>query len=235
MTTQPKIGEILSKSWEIFTLRFKSILIITLIIYIPIDIVLELVPADESAEGIMTYFRAMQLLEGLFGILATIAIAFLVKAALDKKELTWQESFKLAINKWLPTIGTNIIAGILLVGLFLLLIVPGIIFSVYWYFIIYVVIFSKKWGFDAMKYSKEIVQNRWWLTLGYAIAFGLLAVLVGAFASFPLYFMPENMALYVIGDLIIDIAISFFSVLGAVWYFAWEESKIKLPAKSKSN
>lgn len=231
MTIQPKLGEILSQSWEIFTAKFQSILIITLIIYIPLNFILELIPTDDTMEGIMMYMRAMQLLEGIIGILATIAIAFLVKGALDKREITWQESFKLAVDKWLKVLGTNIIAGILLVGLFILLIVPGVIFSIYWVFILYVVVFTDKWGFEAMKESKQLVQNRWWKTFGYAILFGILTILVGAIAAFPLYFLPENIFFYVAGDLVIDIALSFFSVLTAIWYFAWDKTKISIPAK----
>ncbi len=225
------MGDIISKSWEMFTKNFQKILIITLIIYIPLNIILELTPADDSFEGIMMYMRAMQLLEGIFGILATIAIAFLVKASLDNKEITWQESFKLAVNKWLKALGTNLIAGILLVGLFILLIVPGVIFSIYWIFILYVVLFTDKWGFEAMKESKQLVQNRWWKTFGYSIVFGILTILVGAIAATPLYFMPENIFFYVAGDLVIDVAISFFSVLSVIWYFAWDASKIKAPDK----
>ncbi|MBD3281377.1 hypothetical protein GF391_01385 [Candidatus Uhrbacteria bacterium] len=234
MTIQPKLDEILTRSWEIFTRKFKTILIITLIIYIPLNFVLESLPADDTAEGMMMYFRAMQLLEGLFGILAAIAIAFITKSALENKAISWQESLKLAINKWLKAIGTNLLAGILLLGLFILLIIPGIIFSIYWYFILYVVIFTDKWGLEALKASKELVQNRWWKTFGYAILFGALALIVGAIASLPIYFMADNIFLYVAGDLIIDIAIAFFSVLSVVWYFAWESSKIKSPNKSES-
>ena len=176
-------------------------------------------------------FHAMLLLEGFFGILATIAIAFIANSALKNKDITWQESLKLAINKWLKAIGTNLLAGILLFGLFILLIIPGIIFSIYWHFILYVVIFTDKWGLEALKYSKELVQNRWWKTFGYALLFGGLALIVGAIASMPIYFMADNIFLYVAGDLIIDIAIAFFSVLSVVWYFAWDSSKIKSPAK----
>jgi hypothetical protein len=232
MPTQPKLGNILSKSWEIFTANIKPILIITLVIYIPINTVLELIPTDNTGVGITAYFQAMQLLEGFFGILATIAIAFLTKAALEKKDISWKESLKLAINKWLKVIGTNLLAGILLVGLFFLLIVPGIIFSIYWYFILYVVIFSDKWGFTAMAYSKDLVQNRWWPTLGYAVLFGFMALLAGAVASLPMLFVPEHVVFYILGDLVIDISIAFFSVLGAVWYLAWDASKIKSSIKA---
>ncbi|MDF1497106.1 MAG: hypothetical protein P1P90_03520 [Patescibacteria group bacterium] len=235
MYIEPTIKNILSQSWEIFQSNIKAIIIITLIIYIPLNIVLEVLPTDDSMEGIMMYFRAMQLLEGLFGILATIAIALLTKAVIENKPISWQESLKLAINKWPLVIGTNLIAGILLVGLFLLLIVPGIIYSFYWYFIIYIVIFSDKWGMQAMKYSKEVVQNRWWKTLGFAILFGIITLIVAAAAGIPLIFLPDSLPFLVFGDLIIDIVVSFFSVLGAVFYLAWDSSKIETPAKSIAN
>ncbi len=235
MYIEPTIKNILTQSWEIFQANIKAIIIITLIIYIPLNLLLEVLPIDESGEGIMMYFRAIQLLEGLFGILATIAIALLTKSAIEHKSISWQESLKLAINKWPRVIGTNLISGILLIGLFILLIVPGIMYSMYWYFIIYIVIFSDKWGMQAMTYSKEVVQNRWWKTFGYAIVFGLISLIVAAIASFPLVFLPESLPFLVFGDLIIDITVSFFSVLGAVFYLAWDSTKIETPAKQKTS
>jgi hypothetical protein len=44
----------------------------------------------------------------------------------------------------------------------LLLIVPGIIFSIYWIFALYVSIFRDINGTDALKYSKKLVEGKWW-------------------------------------------------------------------------
>jgi hypothetical protein len=141
--------------------------------------------------------------------------------------LLWQEALKTAINKWLQVLGTNILAGILLIPLFLLLIVPGIIFAVYLFFITYVVIFSNRWGISALYESKELVQNRWWKTFGFAVVFGILGLIIWIFVAIPSGFLPEGIIYSVIGNVPMDMVTAFTTVLGTIFYLAWDSSKIK--------
>jgi hypothetical protein len=98
----------------------------------------------------------------------------------------------------------------------------------------YIAIFSNNWGLAALKQSKELVRNRWWKTFGFTLLFTVAVFFVGIIAGIPFVYLPENFALYVLGDLFIDTAISFFSVLGAVFYFAWDSTKVITPVASES-
>ena len=77
---QYKIGQILSEGWMLYSQNFRVILPVILIVYIPINILLSLIPVDNLIEtqgfkGFRIYMRIIQLSEFLMGTIATIAIA----------------------------------------------------------------------------------------------------------------------------------------------------------------
>lgn len=179
----------------------------------------------------------------MFGILATIAIALVIKSSIEHKHISWIESLKLATNKWPKVIATVLLAGLLTMLLFLLLIVPGIIFMIYWQFIIYVVIFSDKWGSEALDYSKTIVKKRWWKTFGFALviflASMLWAVIIGSiggfFAGFFSVIIPKaEFIVLLVGKSIWAVTYAFFSVLPVIWYLSWDSSKDTTSIKSNA-
>lgn len=222
---QFSIGKILSESWKRFTENFQLILIITLIVYIPINIILSFIPIGESLENFGTYIRVIQILEGSIGIIATMAIAYAIKNKIDGKSISIGEAFRKSLSRWGAAIGTNIILGIFLLGLTLLLIVPGIIFYVYWIFVTFVIILNDKSGNDALDYSKQIVKGRWWTVAGYSIVFGILGFIVGIIGGIPYWFLPENFLISIASNTIIDILMSFFTVVSTIFFINFDSTK----------
>ena len=85
-------------------------------------------------------------------------------------------------------LGGSILFMVLIGLLFLLLIVPGIIFSVYWILTMFVWFNEPKLGFmNSLKKSRELVKGRWWRTLGYGILLMLILAVVGALFSWIIY------------------------------------------------
>lgn len=222
---QLSITEIMSRAWKIFKENFKTIATIVLIIYIPINIILFYVPVEDTLEGMRSYFRVIQLFESLIGIIATIAIALVVKSKMEGNVLGVKEALKQSLSKWGVVVGTNILLGIFLVGLTLLLIVPGIIYFIFWLFVTYTVVFNNKSGKAAMNYSKEIVSGRWGIVFGYFFVFGLFGLLLGIIVAIPSLFLPTNLIISVISDTSTDIIASFFSVVWVIFYLNFEATK----------
>lgn len=90
-----------------------------------------------------------------------------------------QESFK----KVLPTVGTNIIQTIFLIGLFILLIVPGVIFAVFRSFSFMIVADQRVYFVDALRESKRMVKGRRRRTLGHFILIAILLIVIDAAVS----------------------------------------------------
>ncbi len=232
------IGQILSESWKKFIQKFQLILLVTLAIYIPINIILFFVPFDALLEqmggiqGFRIYMKIIQILEGLIGIIATMAIAYIVKQKIDGKTINFKEALKKSLSRWPAAIGTNIILGIFLLGLTLLLIVPGVIYYVYWIFVIYVVILHDKSGKNALDYSKSIVRGRWWKVLGYSLIFGILTLIaslsIGFVEGIILGFLPENFVISIFEillDSFTDFLLAYFTVVSVIFFINFDSTK----------
>ncbi len=222
---QFSIGKILSESWKRFTENLRLILIIALIVYLPINIILSFVTLEETVWNF--YALVIQLLKGLIGIIATMAIAYAIKSKIDKKSISIGEALRKSLSKWGAAIGTNIILGIFLLGLTLLLIVPGIIYSVYWIFVTFVVILNDKSGKDALDYSKKIVKGRWLTVAGYSIVFGVLGFLLAFVGGIFFWFLPEHFLTSIATDTLIDLLVSFFTVVLTIFFINFDSTKNK--------
>src|SRR3989338_5030802 len=65
------------------------------------------------------------------------------------------------------------VLGFFVSGLLFLLVIPGIIFSIYWSFSYFVLIGTNKGVIGSLKESREIIKGNWWKVFGYLICFAL--------------------------------------------------------------
>ena len=72
------------------------------------------------------------------------------------------EELKTNVSLILPAALVSILTGLAVFGGFLLLIVPGIIFAMWFAFSLYALLLDDKHGTEALKYSKQLVNGRWW-------------------------------------------------------------------------
>lgn len=219
-TTEFKLGDILSEGWTIFTGRFRTILAIILIVYIPINIVLSLVALPEEAglEEIRQSFQFGQLLYFGFGILATMAVAFVVERSLVGENIGFREALKKAVARWGSMIWANIIAGLIIFGLTLLLIVPGIVWFVYYTFVECAVVLRGKGGKTALDYSKSLVKGNWWRVFGISLLFTILSFLTYIVVDIPFWFLPQNALTIVVSTTIGDIVSTIFLVAMVIFF-----------------
>lgn len=122
---------------------------------------------------------------GLWGIamilvylLVHVTLTLKIFATIEEKNEPLTDTLAHAWRKLWPYIWTSILQTICLLWLFLLLIIPGLIFAVYRYFTLYVVLYHHKSGMSALQESKAIVQGRWRKTLGYMLLIWLIAALI---------------------------------------------------------
>jgi hypothetical protein len=236
------LGDLLSLAWKLFSDNFKAILIITIIVYVPLNLISALFPVPApsgttpnelarawldivtSAAFILTTIITM-----LASVLVPLAIALLTRKYLDGQTLDYQAALKQAIPRWLPGIGTTGLMSLLLLGLSLFLIIPGVIFAIYWAFAIYVVMLNNKSGMAALNYSRQVVRGRWWRTLGYFIVFGLISGMASWVINIPLAAYLSNPVVNFISSLLANIIFSFITV-ATVLLFLNLESNRPVPA-----
>lgn len=117
----------------------------------------------------------------VFFILSSIAH---IKIALseEKEAIPFEKALKFAKENFWSYLGLAIVMNILLVLLFLLLIIPGIIFLVYWVLAPYILLNEKKTLSESLQESKKRVKDKWWpvflhLLGGYLIIIGATGIL----------------------------------------------------------
>ena len=112
-------------------------------------------------------------LDRLFGCVAVVAAVLASGHVLAGLPVSPRHAFRGAVSRWWPMLWTGLLAGLVLLGLTLLLIVPGIIWGVYYAFLVPVVAFGLS-GTEALAESKRLVKGNWWRTLGCVLVIGLV-------------------------------------------------------------
>jgi hypothetical protein len=122
-------------------------------------------------------------------IQAYIAVILFIKDGYqgDPKKL-----FKEARSSVGPYLWLEILTTILVLLWFLLLIIPAIIFSVFYSFALFAFFFEGKRGMAAIRRSKELVKGYWWPVFWRTLVIGLIFWIFGMIISLPLVFLPED-------------------------------------------
>lgn len=239
-TERYDLGRIIVSGWKQYIRHFRGILPIFLIVYIPINICLSFVPVDDlvvnhGLRGFRLYMNLIRLTEFFIGVLATMSLAKLIESSIAGDSITWQAAIRHALGCWWSTIGTGLLSVLIIAGMFLLLIVPGIIWLLYYSFYVYVVALRGLSGKQALDYSKGIVKGQWWRVFGYLLVIEMLGVIAGAIIGVLFFYMPDNRLLEIISDTIINIVSALFLAMTTVFFLNNDKVRIKNEGGSNSN
>ena len=216
------IRDLLTSGWQIYRSNFKSILLILLCVYIPINIILSFIPSGSlSGDGLREMRAYNQIFRGLeffIGVIATIGIAQIINKSFQGENISWVDALKYGVSRWINAIGTGFLAGLIIAGWSLLLIIPGIVYSFYYSFWIYIVALRHEDGKNALDYSKKLVEGQWWRIFGIQLFFEVLVVILGLSITLPFYLISDNQIFGLIPDTIIDIVGAFAKVAIAILF-----------------
>lgn len=182
------IGDWLSMTSHHFGKNIKVILQFVLIFNILLPLVLYFTPyrlgLDASAVkyylmiygmGYLVKAIAFAIITGFVGIIATLGLAITIEESVLGREITFREALSRALSTLVDSWVTSLLMGLIIVGLTLLLIIPGIIGAVYYAFVLQVVVLRQVKYKKALNYSKELVRGKWGKVFGYM----LLIIVIG--------------------------------------------------------
>ncbi|MEK7625095.1 MAG: hypothetical protein AAB467_01960 [Patescibacteria group bacterium] len=237
--------EIISKSWRDYVKNWHDWAIYSLILFIPGFV---LVLSGSFGGYLNTSFPATSLPTNIIILLLVIASAVMwfwsylalthaIGKYLKVKETDhWKEHYTASLGFFWPAIFVSIIKGALVIVGTLFFLVPGIIFSVWYAFIIFGVVHFGERGWAAMKSSKELVRGRWWgvtwrLVLP-MVVFGVGVALANALSLLLLSFLPltsESNAL--LGNVVSSLFTAVFTPLTTIavmnLYFNLKENPVE--------
>ncbi len=228
------IAQLLNESWRIYCLKIKTLVAI---IALPVGF--------SFLFGILMYFLADTSIKysiwfSVIGTIAYLGSFFLWLWAIPsllynlKENTGIKESYKRGFKILSPYVWVYFLLTIIIIGGFLLFIIPGVLFSIWFSLAIFILVFEERKGFNALFRSKHLVKGKFWGVLGRFLILGLIIV-IGLFLVFALIlFGIENKQIKdqiseVIGYFLQLFILPFFLIYGFLIYNNLKEIKAETP------
>ena len=161
---------------------------------------------------------ALYLLVVAIGTIASlwISIAFIrtiVKTYNGGKSKDMREELLSTTHLIIPAIAASILTTLILLGGLILLIIPGIIFSIWFAFVIYRIALEEDKAIESLHHSKELVKGRWWAVLwrlvAPAVVFAIVMGIIQGIIGYPLDLLLKA----TVGTNLFILTLSFISLI----------------------
>lgn len=160
----PDIGDLFRESWQLFQRRFAVLIGLYLL-----TIAAFMLPVAISVGAAMLTGMAIGggavILAGLFGLLAGLYLGFRCFAAFLHAVVDDQLAIGAALEKGkgliLPLAWIGFLTSFIIGGGFILLIIPGVIFMVWFFFAQFILVKEEVRGMSALLKSREYVRGEW--------------------------------------------------------------------------
>ncbi len=208
------IGAVFRSAWSVARTNPIPIILLTLAVTIPINAILHLAPIfeDGGLEDWSRYFRLQRFLQFWIGTIGILGVVHLTVASHRGAQLSIGEAFGLAFRNYGSALWAQFLYNVALVLGLILLVIPGLSIGVYWFFSLQAIVVNEKSGWQALKHSFRIVDERWWSFFGRLVILYALMVFGIIVLSVPSIFMPQSLILEIISMIPIDLLAAFFTI-----------------------
>jgi hypothetical protein len=158
------------------------------------------------------------LIELLVGTITSMSIAILAEKVVKRENVSVIDVLKIALSKWGGAFVTILLAGVIILAATLLLIIPGIIFSVNYVFVLLVIALRDKHGTSALAYSHDLVKGQWWRVFWYTLGMGLILWVLDLAIIYPLSKLTVNSYLLIAINFIPAIINNVYIVMLVVFF-----------------
>lgn len=176
MELRPRsVGEILDAAFRIYRDHWQLLMGAVAVAVVPLSLLFGGLALTESLALIVIAAIVTGL---LIGPLVSAAIVKLGAELVRGHELTIGETYRFALTRLAPLLGAAVLVGLGVFVGFLLLIVPGVILFVRWYFATIVVVLEQRGVTDSIKRSWSLTSGNFGKTFGTLAAMFLLVIVV---------------------------------------------------------
>jgi hypothetical protein len=230
-----RMGEIISRATEILQENFGVLFGIAAIVALPFNLLVGFIAIalvqfdpDMAPEEVVGVFQESGPMLAFFfagvAILNVILVAPLTQAAITHavarlyldREVSIGSAYSHAFSRFLPLFGSWLLAGIAIFGGLLLLVVPGIIFALWFAFVTQVVVLENVSGSAALGRSRELTKG----SLGTVFLMGLIVALIGGFVQNMAGLIPQIHAQQIVGAIVQTVVMLFSGAVYVVFYFS---------------
>jgi len=175
------LGRILSEAWKCYWRKFPVIAVVILIVWLPIELfashLIYFEFGEEGTAKVDRYYRTLTTFVGVIGDGAVIAI---VLASLLGKSLMPGEAVSISLSAWGRLFVGRFLAGLIILGGFILIVVPGLYCFVKLSLIDQVIMNERRSARENVKRTFELTRGK----VPHFIAIHVIYVLLGAIAFF---------------------------------------------------
>lgn len=210
------VGDLFRIGWSLYRNNFRNILLVALCVYIPASLIVALI--SEFTDDTIFFVRILEFLDFLLETVGTLGIAVIVEKSLQGTTISWGPALRHGLSRLGAVVITELIAGIIVGLLSLLLIIPGIIWGMYYSFSIYVVALKNLSGKQALNYSKSLVKGQWWRVAEIFSLIGVLYLVVASVITFSLRIFLVNPFFIILRYTLFAIVSTLFTVITVVFF-----------------
>lgn len=165
------------------------------------------------------------------GVLATSAIYGIVKDSLEHKQISLLKTLRSSLVMWPAIISTQFVLTLFSLPLYLAFVIPGLVFAIHWMFSVQVSVYEGKFGYSALKRSKQLVQGRWSQFFSFMLVLMVLKItLLIPFGTIITMFAGHSLIVFVGLSFLRDIVLIPFTIAQSLLYF-YAVKTYRLPVK----
>jgi hypothetical protein len=211
MNEKLDVGQVLSRTFEMYRDQFALLIGAALILFVP----LALINGFLYDEG-----GLLSLVAGALSIVATFWYqGMVVEAARDildgRRDQTIGGLFSSASPVLAPLIGAGILAGIAIIIGLALLIIPGLFLITIWSVIVPVIVLERAGVFDSFGRSRELVRGHGWQVFGVLIVLFLIILAVRLVLSVIIGALLDSFLGFALADVLVNLLTVPLSALAA--------------------
>ena len=217
-------ADFISEGFKIFFLRVKDYSLLALITIVPLSLLLAVAASGVPSEDIQTNIVKIILLfvivifQALVSIVASMSSKLITESIVEQKPISLTDAIKLAWSKWGRALITQLLTSVIILGLSLLLFIPGFIYSIYYIFMLDAVALRGKDGMEALKYSKTLVEGQWWRIFWISMGIGVIYLIFNGLITFTLSKVSADPYFAIIPNAINLYIASILGVVGTVLF-----------------
>ncbi len=233
----PSFSALVRQSWSIYAERFQVFMFLVLVIGVPLNIAYAFIDSF--------YPENFLLAGGILGasilgsLLYTVFFAVFVREVGRRKQkdeaVDWKRIFKETLQAYPRSIAAVVVTAGALSALLLLLVVPAVVFSFYWIFVVYSVVFRRSGVFGSLQYSFQLVRGRWLKVVWTVVRMWALVLSVGFFTAvfslialkslFSVFSLALDLNHYLVAALFLsieEVVFTFGTVFMVLFFFSLE-------------
>jgi hypothetical protein len=135
-------ADFISEGFRIFFFRIKDFSLLALSTIIPLSLSLAIVASGFPSQDTETDIAKIILLcvallfQVIVSLVASMSSKLITESIVEKKPVSLTDAIKLAWSKWGRAVITQLLTSLIILGLSLLLFIPGFIYSIYYLFML---------------------------------------------------------------------------------------------------